>query len=299
MGETHPIVSESTHIDGIPVNGAFGVLSREQARAIEQDGLVILPPRAEIQAQLPALRADIDILLSEEGPRAGWEGKEQYFAPGKVFDPGARRLGNLVEKIPFAAELIVLPELLEAAYCVLGTEMKVGSVGAREPLKGHGHQPLHIDWLPRERIDEPFSGVGCMVLLDDATVANGAMRYIPVTHTCLGWPDMHIDVNVEHPDERRAEAPAGSIIVINLNLWHAGGVNHTGERRRTILIDIRRRALPQLLNQKKYLSAETLARLTPLQKYLLAVRAEDPDQVEKSVGPGDRYRAQFGTEARS
>jgi len=277
----------------------FGVLTPAQKVVMDEDGIVILPPRRDVRERLPALREDVDRLLAEEGPRAGWEGKEQYFAPGKPFDPGAHRLGNLIEKVPFAAELIVLPELLEAAYSALRTELKVGSVGMREPLKGHGHQPLHIDWLPRERGDEPFSGVGCMLLLDDASVANGAMRYIPGTHRRLGWPDTQIDVNVEQRDERRAEAPAGSIIVINLNLWHAGAVNATGERRRTILIDIRRRDLPQLLNQKRYLSAGTLARLTPMQKYLLAVRDEDPEQVEKSVGPGDRYRAVFGARASS
>jgi hypothetical protein len=273
----------------------YGVLSAGQKRAIDEDGIVILPPDPAIVAQLPALRASIDRLLAEEGARAGWEGKEQYFAPGKQFDAGASRLGNLVDKIPFVADLIALPALLEAAHRTIRTELKIGSVGMREPHKGHGHQALHIDWLPRERDDEPFGGVGCMILVDDASIPNGAMRYVPGTHTRLGWPDSVIDVNVEHPDERRAEAPAGSVILFSLNLWHAGAENQTGERRRSILIDIRRRDLPQLLSQKKYLSAATLARLTSLQKYLLAVRDEDPEQPEKSVGPGDRYREKFGT----
>jgi hypothetical protein len=272
-----------------------GVLSTEQKRAIDEDGIIILSPSPAITAQLPALRQAVDRLLEEEGSRAGWEGKEQYYAPGKQFDQGASRLGNLVDKIPFVAELVTLPELLEAAHRTIQTELKIGSVGLREPHKGHGHQPLHIDWLPRERDDEPFGGVGCMVLLDEASVPNGAMRYVPGTHRQLGWPDSQIDVNVEHPDERRATGPAGTIVLFNLNLWHAGAANHSGDRRRTILIDIRRRDLPQLLNQKRYLSQATLDRLNPLQKYLLAVRPEDPEQPEKSVGPGDRYREAFGT----
>ena len=273
----------------------LGILSAEQRRAIEEDGIVILPPNAAVIRELPALRAAVDRLLEEEGARAGWEGKEQHFAPGKPFEDGANRLGNLVNKIPFAADLIALPELLEAAYRVLRSEMKVGSVLMREPHKGHGHQSLHIDWLPRDHSDEPFGGVVCMLLLDDASVANGAMRYIPGTHVRLGWPDDQIDVAAPHPDERRAEAPAGSIIVMNLNLWHAGALNATGDRRRSIFVNIRRRDLPQLLNQKRYLSAETVNRLTPLQQYLLAVRAEDAEQPQKSVGPGDRYRELHGT----
>lgn len=272
-----------------------GALTAGQTRAIDEDGIVILPPNPVIVSQLPALREAVDGLLASEGSRAGWEGKEQHFAPGKQFDQGANRLGNLVDKIPFVADLITLPSLLEAAHRTIRTDLKIGSVGMREPHKGHGHQPLHIDWLPRERDDEPFGGVGCMVLLDDASIPNGAMRYVPGTHTRLGWPDSVIEVNVVHPAERRAEAPAGSVILFNLNLWHAGAENQTGDRRRSILIDIRRRDLPQLLNQKKYLSPATLARLTPLQQYLLAVRDEDPEQPEKSVGPGDKYREAFGT----
>ena len=274
---------------------SFGVLTDAQKRAIDDDGIVILPPNPALVRRLPESRDVVDRLLADEGSKAGWEGKEQYFAPGKAFDPGAHRLGNLVDKIPFVAELITFPELLEAAHRVIRSEMKIGSGGRREPHQGEGNHPLHIDWLPRARADEPYGGAGCMVLLDDASIPNGAMRYVPGTHTRLGWPDSQIDVNVPHPDERRAEAPAGTVIVFSLNLWHAGAANHTGDRRRTILIDIRRRDLPQLLNQKKYLSAGTLARLTPLQKYLLAVRDEDPEQPEKSVGPGDKYREQFGT----
>jgi hypothetical protein len=273
---------------------AAGALSADQQRAIDEDGIVILPPSGVLRTQLPALREAVDRLLAEEGPRAGWEGKEQHLAPGKAFDPGAHRLGNLVEKIPFVAELITFREILEPALRTIASELKIGSVGMREPHKGEGHQPLHIDWLPRDQPDEPYGGTGCMVLLDDATVANGAMRYVPGTHTRLGWPDTQTDVNVLHPDERRAEGPAGTIIVFNLNLWHAGALNRTGDRRRTILIDIRRRDLPQLLNQRTYLSESTRARLTPLQKYLLAVRDEDPVQVEKSVGPGEKYRERFG-----
>jgi hypothetical protein len=280
------------------MNYDFGVLTSEQTLAIEENGLVMLPPRPEIEQQLPALREAVDTLLAQEGPRAGWEGKEQHFAPGKPFEPGANRLGNLVDKIPFAAELIALPALLEAAYRALRTELKVGSVLMREPHRDCGHQPLHIDWLPRERSDEPFGGIVAMLQLDDCTLANGAMRYVPGSHTRLGWPDTQIDVHAVHPDERRAEAQAGSVIVMNLNLWHAGAANISGERRRSLFVNVRRRNLPQLLNQKRYLSAGTLARLTPVQKYLLAVRDEDPEQAEKSVGPGDHYRALFGERRR-
>jgi hypothetical protein len=271
-----------------------GTLSREQERAIDDDGLVVMPPRPELLDGLDELRRGMDALLAAEGDRAGWEGKEQHFAPGKTFEKGANRIGNLVDKVPFVAELISLPELHAAARRAVNADFSVGSVLMREPLKGHGHQDLHIDWFPRESADEPFGGVVAQFLLDDSTIANGAMRFVPGTHKRLGWPDDQIDVGIPHPEERRVEAAAGSLIVMNLNLWHAGAENKTGARRRSIFIDIRRRDLPQLLNQKMYLSAATLARLTPDQRRLLRARDEDPAQAEKSVGPGDRYREKFG-----
>lgn len=270
------------------------MLSGVQKRALDDDGLVVLPPPPRLTARLEELRATVDALLAAEGDRAGWEGKEQHYAPGKTFETGARRLGNLVDKIPFVAELIGVPEMLAAARRAVGADICVGSVLMREPLKSCGPQVLHIDWLPRAREDEPFGGVVAQYLLDDSTVANGAMRFVPGSHKRLGWPDEQIDVRVPHPDERRVEAPAGTLIVMNLNTWHAGADNVTGTRRRSLFIDVRRRELPQLLNQKMYLSAATLARLTPEQKRLLRVRNEDPTQAEKSVGPGDRYRERFG-----
>ncbi len=277
------------------MNTHSSAFTAEQARVLDNDGVIAFAAPPAMLARLEEIRRDVDRLLAAEGDKAGWEGKEQHYAPGKTFEKGANRLGNLVDKLPVVAELISNPALLAAARLFVGEDACVGSVLMREPLKGHGHQDLHIDWFPRERVDEPFGGVVVQFLLDDSTVANGAMRYVPGTHRRLGWPDDQTDVAAPvHPDERRLEAPAGTFIVMNLNLWHSGTENVSGARRRSLFIDIRRRDLPQLLNQKMYLSPATLARLTPEQRYLLRVRPEDPVQAEKSVGPGDRYRERFG-----
>jgi ectoine hydroxylase-related dioxygenase (phytanoyl-CoA dioxygenase family) len=120
---------------------------------------------------------------------------------------------------------------------------------------------------------------------------NGAIRVIPGTHKKTGWPDEYIDIHVPHPDEVQVEVPAGSFIVMNAHTWHAGALNPTGGRRRTLYIDYRNRRLPQLLNQKKYLRPETLAKLSDLERYLLGVRDSDPAQAEDSLGPGAAYRA--------
>ena len=86
----------------------------------------------------------------------------------------------------------------------------------------------------------------------------------------------------------------GSIIIINGNLWHGGTGNISGKKRRIILIDIRNRILPQLLNQKKYLSSKVKNSLTDFQKYLLGVREIDTTQKQKSYGSGHAYREKYG-----
>lgn len=63
----------------------------------------------------------------------------------------------------------------------------------------------------------------------------------------------HIDINKRHKKEIRPELQAGSIIVLNLNLWHAGSENVSGKARKVIMINIKRISLPQLLNYKKFL----------------------------------------------
>ena len=78
-------------------------------------------------------------------------------------------------------------------------------------------------------------------------------------------------------------------------MWHGGTGNISGKKRRIILIDIRNRILPQLLNQKKYLSSKVKNSLTDFQKYLLGVREIDTTQKQKSYGSGQAYRKKYGT----
>ena len=97
-----------------------------------------------------------------------------------------------------------------------------------------------------------------------------------------------------HKDEVRVEVKPGSIIIANALVWHAGACNNTGAPRRTIYVDYRDRRIGQLLNQKRYLGAYTIESLTEVERYLLAVRPEDPTDKTLSLGPGEKYRARYG-----
>ena len=82
-------------------------------------------------------------------------------------------------------------------------------------------------------------------------------------------------------------------MILNLNLWHAGSNNLSGKRRRMIMLNIKRRTLPQLLNYQRFLGSSTKSKLNNSQKYLLAIRNNDKMQKSDSIGVGKYYKKDF------
>ena len=269
-------------------------LSSAQRTFLKDNGYLIIPPTKFIRENLKRMNEITNQLIKLEGDKGGWEGKEKYYKKGKYFETNCDRLGNLIEKDLIFGELIKIPEILCAAHEVIQDELKVGGLNFRNPHKGYGEQAIHIDGIPRQSTKEKFHGVVCYIYLDNATKENGATRIIPKTHKKIGWPDDYINTNERHKDEIRVETEAGSIVVFNLNTWHAGAENTNGKPRKTIFIQIKKRDEGQLLNYKKFLSKKTKMKLNEAQKYLLAIRREDPTQKEDSVSVGQIYRDKFG-----
>ena len=277
-------------------------LSVDSKSFLHQNGYLIVPPTKFIKTNLKNLNKITSDLILKEGHKGGWEGKEKYYVKNRPFEPvtadsfevGADRLGNLVEKHNLFGKLILIPEILMAAKEVIKDEFKISGLNLRNPKKNFGEQAYHIDWLPRKKESEGYSGIVCYIYLEDSNLENGATRIIPGTHKFLGWPDEHIDTSIKHKDEIRAVVPAGTIIIANLNTWHAGAKNISGKSRKTIFLQIKKRNEPALLNYKKFLSEKTKNTLSEAQKYLLSIREIDFTQKEDSVGPGDMYRKIYG-----
>ena len=59
------------------------------------------------------------------------------------------------------------------------------------------------------------------------------------------------------------------------------------------MINIKSRKLPQLINYKKYLDNKVKNNLNENQKYLLAIRGNDPTQKADSIGVGKYYKDNF------
>lgn len=275
-------------------------LSAAESAALDQKGYLVIAPDpgywAERDINLDIVKHRIDELVAKEGWRGGVEGKENSITPGRELDPGSDRLGNLVEKDAVFRHFMIHPKVLAAVRQIIAAPFKCSAVDMRNPRKGGGEQQIHIDWLPRMESDAFYDCAFAGFFIDGMTVSNGALRVLPGTHRKLGWPNEYIDVLTRHPDEIRVELEPGAIIVANAHVWHAGAENHTGEARRAIYVDYRNRKIPQLLNQKRYLSAATIDALSEEERYLLAVREADPMDGTVSAGPGDAYRKQYGNQ---
>ena len=260
---------------------------------LDEDGYVVVKNSEYMKKNLKTLRKISSELIKKEGDKGGWEGKEKYFKKGKKFESGAQRLGGLIKKDKSFLGLITIPEILMSAYHVIKDEIKVCGLNLRNPVAGSGEQSVHFDGFPRNSKKDRFAGVVAFIYLDDTNIKNGAMRLVPKTHKHLGWPDDHININKKHPKEIRIKVKAGTIVIANLNLWHAGAKNLNGKSRRVIMMNIKNRKYDQLLNYKKFLGTKFIKKLGDNEKYLLAVRKLDKNQKIDSGGSANQLRREY------
>ena len=166
----------------------------------------------------------------------------------------------------------------------------------REPLKGKGFQDFHMDWVPKKTENEKTQNIIAAIYLNDSKKNTGAFRVDSKTHRKTGWVQEHLDDPSSHPDEVTLEVKASTIILFDANLWHSGTTNTSGDRRRVLYLDIRRREIPQLLNQRIYLNEETQENLSDIEKFLLGVRDNDTVFEDRVFAAGSVYRKQFKTD---
>lgn len=232
---------------------------------LDRDGYLILPHFISTD-QLENFRSRVDQLYQEEGDRAGSEFR---------LEPGTRRLANLGDKGDLFLELAAHPTILGYVHEVLGPGFKLSSLNARSANpNSNSHQPLHVDQglLPDDRGN---SVCNVVLMLDDFTPDNGALRVVPGTHKS-GQNPVHslADPAAPQPGEILVTGEAGTAVVMNAHLWHGGTANRTNQPRRAIHSFYCRRDKPQQQYQKRLLRQETIARLTPAQRQLLAI--DDP-----------------------
>jgi ectoine hydroxylase-related dioxygenase (phytanoyl-CoA dioxygenase family) len=238
------------------------ILDQEQRARLDKDGYLALPGALR-ESEVALLRERVNELSALEGDRAGIEVHQEA---------GTARLANLVDKDPLFDLCWNHPVQLAAVAHVLSWhEFKLSSLNARAALPGHGHQALHADWGEGVQPGD-YRVCNSIWMLDDFTPDNGATRAIPGSHRRGHRVKDEIDDPLApHPDEVLLTGSAGTCVVFNSHVWHGGTVNKTDSPRRALHGYFCRREHPQQLVQREHLRPETLARLSPVQRYLLEV----------------------------
>ncbi|MGA9768052.1 MAG: phytanoyl-CoA dioxygenase family protein [Blastocatellia bacterium] len=179
------------------------------------------------------------------------------------------RVHDFVNRGPHFDEIYVYAPILGACCSIIGQPFKLSTMLARTVNPNAPAQPLHVDF---QREADGWPMVGFIIMVDEFRSDNGATRFVPGSHT---WPaipgDALIEPAADHGQQVLACGPAGSAIVYNGSVWHGHSANQTGEPRRSIQGAYIRRDAEPWSNQAARIRPETLCRLSPLAKYLLAV----------------------------
>jgi hypothetical protein len=214
--EGEPAAAQHHELRGLSCEaGTFAWKAMIDPEQLHRDGYALL--RQAIPADwLDALRATFD---------AGVKPSDQWPVPR---GPGWRH--SLLDLDPQVQAVCRLPVLLAAAGALIGERFFLAQVEGREPLAGGGYQSLHRD-LSAQR---PGDTVNALAFFDDYGPDNGATRLVPGSHR-IGHDAPPVEAN-DQSGAVQLSGRAGDILVFDANLVHAGSLNPSGARRRSLLI---------------------------------------------------------------
>lgn len=179
------------------------------------------------------------------------------------------RVHDFVNRGPEFDELYLYPPILEACCRIIGQPFKLSSLLARAVRPRMPAQALHVDF---ERDADGWPMIGFILMVDEFRSDNGATRFMPGSHEWSTVPDdLTKAPSADYEGQVVASGPAGSVIVYNGSVWHGHAANSSGELRRSIQGAYIRREARSGVNLPARMRPETLARISPLARYLLAV----------------------------
>jgi ectoine hydroxylase-related dioxygenase (phytanoyl-CoA dioxygenase family) len=179
------------------------------------------------------------------------------------------RVNDFVNRGADFDQFYLYAPVLAACCSIIGQPFKLSTMHARtvEPYKPA--QALHIDFKGDA---DGWPMVGFIIMVDEFRTDNAATRFVPGSHNWLTIPS-DVTKDPAADDERQVLAcgSPGSVIVYNGAVLHGHTANRAAEPRRSIQGAYIRRDAESGVNQAERIRPETLGRIGPLAKYLLAV----------------------------
>ena len=187
------------------------------AGAVAEHGYAIVHDMLDAEG-LARLRGELEPLIA--GTPAG---HEAFMGTRTV------RFGRLLARSKQARAMALDPLLLQSVEGVLGpfcVRFQINYTGAMHLLPGEAAQVLHRDtgFYPFQN-PAPTTVCATMWAVTDFTRENGATWLVPGSHL---WDEGRSPVESEVV---QAEMPAGSMLIYNGAVMHAGGANRSGAAR--------------------------------------------------------------------
>jgi hypothetical protein len=250
------------------------VVTREQRETFEEVGYCIFPALFSA-TDLDEMRAEVERLQAIEG---SYGGHEVHIEPGPM-----RLLSNLFNKSAAFDRCLRCAPTLTLAHHLLG-EIRVYSLNARNPAKGHGQQLLHSD-VPRAHADD-WCLVNTMIMLDDMTEDNGPTRVGPGSHKLvpINVPDINMAEFDRLPMTREDESMIpGDPMAPNLARRHEQPQRHASTRTKSR----DRTSRCAVLNEREHVTRALYDRAGPAERYLLDIEGAQPRDIDPLAIPRD------------
>jgi ectoine hydroxylase-related dioxygenase (phytanoyl-CoA dioxygenase family) len=201
----------------------------DAVKALREEGIVVLEDAVDLD-HVAILRdrwlADVDLLLARKDRPFNWNPNNLQQDP-PPFPPYLFR------------DVLVNEAAIAVNRQVLGKGLKNAFYSGNTALPGEHRQPVHADsgqlW-PDQVVAHPPYAIVVNLPLVDMSAENGSTEMWPGTHldTSVIMQDGDIKVGAEALEARRAVEPpvqptvkAGSIVIRDIRMWHAGMPNRT------------------------------------------------------------------------
>jgi len=229
---------------------ALDQLSHEEVARFRQDGFLTVPCIADPD-EVEQLRGVFDRLFQTA---AGWEKGAQFDLAGTDDDQRPAKLPQILNPAQFAPELgeaRFRAKALSVARQLLGAETQLWFEHAiLKPAHYGAATPWHQDEAHRDDPGTDYEQVSIWVPLQEATLANGCMRYIVGSH--LGPILEHRSPNndpritalecigpFDPASATPCPLPPGGAAIHHCRTLHGAGENHSSMPRRAYILAFR------------------------------------------------------------
>jgi hypothetical protein len=216
---------------------------------------VSTPDAAEIAAQLA--RDGFAVVVQPPcDVRDAYDAAVRAADPRDVGHSSSTRVHDFVNRGEIFDRFWRDPRLLAIAEHAFDQPFKLSSFLSRTILPGAAAQPLHAD-LARD--GDALALLGFVWMVDEFRADNGATRFVPGSHRGRSAAEV------------LALGPPGTLVVHDGAVQHGFSANRSTAPRRSLQGAFIRRTLPQGVDQRSRLRADTAARLDARARHLLDV----------------------------